>query len=252
MILVIYSGNKFQQTISQCLSKHGYVHDAVSNFQSASSLLAAQHYSLVIAESHGSVMCLRRIESLVADNPESWVMAVESERHAWLGEPADEAVDEADYYEVGVDDYLAGPFCERMFCARIRSHMRRSMPSQEGIRTSLESDERIEIGPLKVDQRYHSVTINGQVLSLTAREFTLLDYFCRHPNQVFSRNQLLSEVWGYNHEGYEHTVNTHINRLRTKLDKVNSIENGGQLVETVWGVGYKLNINGYTQKALSA
>jgi DNA-binding response OmpR family regulator len=75
---------------------------------------------------------------------------------------------------------------------------------------------------------------------------------CRHSNQVFSRNQLLSEVWGYNHEGYEHTVNTHINRLRTKLDKINSIENGGQLVETVWGVGYKLNVNGYIAKALIA
>jgi len=58
---------------------------------------------------------------------------------------------------------------------------------------------------------------------------------------------------GYNHEGYEHTVNNHINRLRTKLDKINSIENGGQLVETVWGVGYyKLNVNGYIAKALIA
>ena len=252
MILIIYSGNKFQQTISQCLSKQSFLYDAVSNFQSAASLLAAQHYSLVVVESHGSLVCLNRIKHLVDSNPESWVMAVESEKLALSNERPDEAVDEADYYEVGVDDYLAGPFCERMFSARIRSHMRRSMPYLEGARTLQESDERIEIGPLKVDQRYHSVTINGQVLSLTAREFTLLDYFCRHPNQVFSRNQLLSEVWGYNHEGYEHTVNTHINRLRTKLDKVNSIENGGQLVETVWGVGYKLNINGYTAKALSA
>jgi len=57
---------------------------------------------------------------------------------------------------------------------------------------------------------------------------------------------------GYNHEGYEHTVNNHINRLRTKLDKINSIENGGQLVETVWGVGYKLNVNGCITKALIA
>ena len=152
----------------------------------------------------------------------------------------------------GVDDYLSGPFNERMFSARIQSHMRRSIPHQEQFRASHDIEGSIEVGPLKVDQRYHSVTINGQVLSLTAREFTLLDYFCRHPNQVFSRNQLLSEVWGYNHEGYEHTVNTHINRLRSKLDKINSIENGGQLVETVWGVGYKLNINGYIARALSA
>jgi DNA-binding response OmpR family regulator len=63
---------------------------------------------------------------------------------------------------------------------------------------------------------------------------------------------LLSDVWGYNHEGYEHTVNTHINRLRNKLDSVTGIDNGGQLVETVWGVGYKLNVTDYVVKALSS
>ena len=250
MILLIYSGNKFQQNISQCLGKHCFLHDAVSNFHSAESLLRAQHYSLVIVESHRNVMCHQRIKHLVETAPESWVMAVESDET--VIQEADHAVDEANYYEAGVDDYLSGPFNERMFSARIRSHMRRSIPHQEQFRASRDIEESIEVGPLKVDQRYHSVTINGQVLSLTAREFTLLDYFCRHPNQVFSRNQLLSEVWGYNHEGYEHTVNTHINRLRSKLDKINSIENGGQLVETVWGVGYKLNINGYIARALSA
>lgn len=250
MILLIYSGNKFQQNISQCLGKHCFLHDAVSNFHSAESLLRAQHYSLVIVESHRNVMCHQRIKNLVETAPESWVMAVESDET--VIQEADHAVDEANYYEAGVDDYLSGPFNERMFSARIRSHMRRSIPHQEQFRASQDIEESIEVGPLKVDQRYHSVTINGQVLSLTAREFTLLDYFCRHPNQVFSRNQLLSEVWGYNHEGYEHTVNTHINRLRSKLDKINSIENGGQLVETVWGVGYKLNINGYKARALSA
>ena len=250
MILLIYSGNKFQQNISQCLGKHCFLHDAVSNFHSAESLLRAQHYSLVIVESHRNVMCHQRIKNLVETAPESWVMAVESDET--VVQEADHAVDEANYYEAGVDDYLSGPFNERMFSARIRSHMRRSIPHQEQFRASQDIEGSIEVGPLKVDQRYHSVTINGQVLSLTAREFTLLDYFCRHPNQVFSRNQLLSEVWGYNHEGYEHTVNTHINRLRSKLDKINSIENGGQLVETVWGVGYKLNINGYIARALSA
>ena len=250
MILIIYSGNKFQQHISQCLSKNSFLHDAVSNFYSAASLLKAQHYSLIIVESHRCVKCLQRIKSLVDSNPESWVVAVESD--VTTPSERDEGVDEANYYEAGVDDYVSGPYDERMFSARIRSHMRRSMPNLDSSRVADSGDERIEIGPLQVDQRYHSVTINGQLLALTAREFTLLNYFCRHPNQVFSRNQLLSEVWGYNHEGYEHTVNTHINRLRTKLDKVNSIENGGQLVQTVWGVGYKLNINGYTAKALSA
>ncbi|MEC9024287.1 MAG: DNA-binding response regulator, partial [Pseudomonadota bacterium] len=156
MILIIYSGNKFQQNISQCLSKHSFLYDAVSNFQSAESLLKAQHYSLVIVESHGNIICLNRIKGLVDTNPESWVMAVESD--AMTDDVADEEVDEANYYEVGVDDYLSGPFDARMFTARIRSHMRRSMPSQEHLRPSQGSEERIEIGPLKIDQRFHSVT----------------------------------------------------------------------------------------------
>ncbi len=79
--------------------------------------------------------------------------------------------------------------------------------------------------------------VDEREIELTAREFELLLYLCRHPGRVFSRLQLLDQVWGYNHEGYEHTVNTHINRLRSKLepDPANP-----RYVVTVWGVGYKL------------
>ena len=248
MILVIYSDNQFQQTITQCLSEHAFLHDVVSNYQSAMSLLSAQHYSLVIVQSHADQSCLSRIRSLVSNNPDCWVMSVEGRVDVDIPMPADEA----DYFEAGVDDYLQGPFNERVFMARIRSNMRGSMPSLDNGTALNTGDDSIEIGPLKVDHRYHSVTLGGHTLSLTAREFALLDYFCRHPNQVFSRNQLLTAVWGYNHEGYEHTVNTHINRLRNKLDNVSVPLNGGQLVQTVWGVGYKLNVERFVGKALSA
>ncbi|BFT29257.1 hypothetical protein D210916BOD24_04330 [Alteromonas sp. D210916BOD_24] len=245
MILVIHRTNEFQKIITGCLSNQRFLHDVVSSFHCAHSLLKAQHYSLIIVETFKGSDCVTRFSELVRSHPDSWVMAVECNAIA-----TDSAsVDEVEYFDVGVDDYLKGPFNERAFIARIRSHMRRSMPSLcSNLGTQL-SDERIEIGPLRVDPRYHSVTLNGQTLPLTAREFTLLDYFCRHPNQVFSRHQLLNAVWGYNHEGYEHTVNSHINRLRAKLDKVQSIENGARLVQTVWGVGYKLNVSGYVAKA---
>ena len=97
MILIIYSGNKFQQNISQCLSKHSFLYDAVSNFQSAESLLKAQHYSLVIVESHGNIICLNRIKGLVDTNPESWVMAVESD--AMTDDVADEEVDDHEVHQ---------------------------------------------------------------------------------------------------------------------------------------------------------
>ena len=75
-----------------------------------------------------------------------------------------------------------------------------------------------------------------QPLELTAKEFELLWFFVSSPGTVFSRSDLLDKVWGYGHVGYEHTVNSHINRLRTKLD---SISEQGSLIETVWGVGYR-------------
>ena len=248
MILVINRTNKFQKMITESLSNQGFLYDVVSSFHCAKSLLKAQLYSLIIVETSAHPDCVCRFSELVESSPDSWIMAVECSDIS----SRSDGIDEVTFFDVGVDDYLCGPFNERAFVARLRSHMRRSMPSLCNNMQSELSGERIEIGPLKVDPRYHIVTLNGQTLSLTAREFTLLDYFCRHPNQVFSRNQLLNAVWGYNHEGYEHTVNSHINRLRAKLEKVKTIENGAGLVQTVWGVGYKLNVSGYVAKALTA
>jgi two-component system OmpR family response regulator len=87
-----------------------------------------------------------------------------------------------------------------------------------------------------IDVERRTVTIGGKAIELTAREFDLLLYFARHPGRVYSRTQLLDQVWGYGHDGYEHTVNSHINRLRSKieLDPANP-----RYVLTVWGVGYK-------------
>jgi DNA-binding response OmpR family regulator len=80
------------------------------------------------------------------------------------------------------------------------------------------------------------VFVREQEVELTAREFDLLWHFASQPGRVFSRTQLLDKVWGYNHEGYEHTVNTHINRLRGKIETDPAQP---EFVETVWGVGYR-------------
>ncbi|MEL7387831.1 MAG: response regulator transcription factor [Pseudomonadota bacterium] len=248
MILVISGANQLQQSITQCLSKHCFLYDVVSNFDSAESLLSMQRYSLIIDQSKGQASCIERIALLLQRNPDVWIMALDS-----VCKDAQSAeVDDVDYYDAGVDDYLVGPFNERVFIARIKAHMRRCMPTLNASRMQGNEEQRIEAGPFSVDLCYHRATLNGQTLELTAREFSLIEYFCRHPNQVFSRIQLLSEVWGYNHEGYEHTVNSHINRLRAKLDNISSFKNGGQLVQTVWGVGYKLDVTGHVTSALSA
>ena len=92
-----------------------------------------------------------------------------------------------------------------------------------------------------IDVREHKVTHREQEVELTAREFDLLVHFALHPGQVFRRSELLDQVWGYGHEGYEHTVNSHINRLRAKLEDE---RNSPSPIVTVWGVGYKFAAEG--------
>ena len=87
-----------------------------------------------------------------------------------------------------------------------------------------------------IDTAKRRVAVQGREVELTAREFDLLLFFVRHPGRVFSRVQLLDQVWGYNHDGYEHTVNSHINRLRAKIE---SDPSKPRYILTVWGVGYK-------------
>jgi DNA-binding response OmpR family regulator len=101
-----------------------------------------------------------------------------------------------------------------------------------------DAGERIEVGSLLIDVCGRNVSIDNQAVELTAKEFDLLLYFARHPGRVFSRGQLLDQVWGYSHNGYEHTVNSHINRLRKKIELGLT---QARYIETVWGVGYRFN-----------
>jgi len=97
----------------------------------------------------------------------------------------------------------------------------------------------IYAGPLSIDPARREVRLRGQAVELTAREFDLLEYLARHPGRVFRRAELLDGVWGYGHEGYEHTVNSHINRLRAKIERDPSHP---EIIVTVWGVGYKFGV----------
>ncbi len=136
--------------------------------------------------------------------------------------------------EVGADDYITKPFSIPELLARIKAQFRSiealAQPKAE------QDKEDIKAGDMAIHLANRTVSIAGKNIELTAREFDLLVYFAKHPGQVFTRNQLLDHVWGYQFEGYEHTVNTHINRLRIKIeqDPANPF-----YILTVWGVGYK-------------
>ena len=139
--------------------------------------------------------------------------------------------------ETGADDYLTKPFSVLELVARIRALFRR-IENIQGSQLNAPTDF-IEAGPLRIDAQRREVILDGNLVELTAREFDLLNHFVRHPGRVFRRADLLDSVWGYGHEGYEHTVNSHINRLRAKIENNPS---SPEMIVTVWGVGYKFAV----------
>ncbi|BBA44715.1 two component transcriptional regulator [Burkholderia contaminans] len=164
----------------------------------------------------------RRARAMTRYTPIIITSARSSEVHRILG------------LELGADDYLAKPFSVLELVARVKALLRRV--------DALARDSRIDAGTLDVaglaiDPIAREASVDGARIDLTPREFDLLYFFARHPGKVFSRMDLLNAVWGYQHEGYEHTVNTHINRLRAKIeaDPAEPVR-----ILTVWGRGYKL------------
>ena len=138
--------------------------------------------------------------------------------------------------EAGADDYLIKPFSVPELVARVNAIFRRV----EQYTRSADQDETetLQFGHLCVDPDKRQVLLGESCVELTAKEFDLLWYFARNPERVYTRSQLLNNVWGYGHDGYEHTVNSHINRLRAKIEADPAKP---QFDITIWGVGYKFS-----------
>jgi DNA-binding response OmpR family regulator len=136
--------------------------------------------------------------------------------------------------ELGADDYLTKPFSIRELIARVKALQRRVDALSK--REAPADAKLLAFGDLRIDVEKRKVTLHGEVIDLTAKEFDLLLQFARHPGRVYTRAQLLDLVWGYGHDGYEHTVNSHINRLRSKIERDHA---NPSFILTVWGVGYK-------------
>jgi DNA-binding response OmpR family regulator len=139
--------------------------------------------------------------------------------------------------ELGADDYLGKPFSVLELVARAKALLRRVAPPREAAQAQAhDASECFGVGPLQIDTARREVIAHGRQVELTAKEFDLLLHFARAPGRVMTRLQLLQQVWGYSHSGYEHTVNSHINRLRAKIE---ADPNHPEIIETVWGVGYR-------------
>lgn len=135
--------------------------------------------------------------------------------------------------EMGADDYVTKPFSPLALMARIKAVTRRYSPQKE----SMQEDGIIETTHFKINHNTREVLLDGKpIANLTPKEFDLLYHFAQHPKQVFSREQLLDNVWGYDFYGDDRTVDVHIKRLRTKIAKDNQ-----PFFHTVWGVGYRFD-----------
>ncbi|WP_158735280.1 response regulator transcription factor [Alteribacillus sp. YIM 98480] len=139
-------------------------------------------------------------------------------------------------FEVGTDDYIVKPFSPREVILRVKALLRRSS-STKFLQTETQAKDVLVFPHLTIDNDAHRVTANNEIISLTPKEYELLLYLAQAPDKVFSREQLLKDVWNYDFFGDLRTVDTHIKRLREKLSKVS--QEAADMISTVWGVGYK-------------
>lgn len=136
--------------------------------------------------------------------------------------------------EFGADDYLTKPFSIREFIARVKAIFRRT----DILSRNSDDNKKISFDNLVIETENRKVILNDERIELTPKEFDLLHLMASHPGRSYSREQLLNQIWGYQFSGYDHTVNSHINRLRSKIEA--DVSNPKYIL-TTWGIGYRFN-----------
>lgn len=227
-ILLVEDQIDIAENIVLHLTDHHFQVKHVIEGQLAICTMQQQVYDLVILDlvlpdMDGLEIC-RRIRSLEIYMPILMLSSKASELERVLG------------LEMGADDYLTKPFSMLELLARVKAIFRRI----EALKDPVEQEilEAINYKSLSIYSSKREVYLKKRLLNLTAKEFDLLIFFAKNPGKVFTRSDLLDAVWGYSYNGYEHTVNSHINRLRSKIEE--DITNP-EYIQTVWGVGYKFS-----------
>jgi len=225
-ILIIEDNRDLAHLLENHLRDLAFKVDVVFDGPAGLARAGTEHYDLVILDLmlpglDGMEVC-RRLRRGPAYTPILMLTAKSSEMDRVLG------------LEIGADDYVTKPFSIRELLARVKAILRRVEELTDGGGEAAPAV--IRAADLELDPAKRVARCGGQTVDLTAKEFDLLLHFARNPGKVYTRSQLLDKVWGYGHDGYEHTVNSHINRLRAKIEKDPAHP---VYILTVWGVGYK-------------
>ena len=226
-LLLVEDDDAIADALRLHLEQAGYRLHRESNGQHALAAIDRQRWDLVLLDlmlpgADGWDVC-RHLRARHADVPVIMLSARSAEAHRILG------------LELGADDYLAKPFSMLELVARVRALLRRI----EQTRSAPASAQQLRFGSFRLDIARRELQQDGRALSLTLREFDLLHFLARHAGRTFSRSELLQRVWGAGFDGYEHTVNSHINRLRTKVE---DDPREPRRIVTVWGVGYRFDV----------
>lgn len=224
-VLIIEDDREISKIISVNIEDLGMTTEIASNGREGLDRALSGDFSLIILDIMlprlDGVSVLRELRSSDPELPVLMLTARDSELDRVLG------------LELGADDYMTKPFSIRELTARVKALLRRS---KLGSQNQTHQKEILSIGGLNLDMDKRIALLDNKEIELTVKEFDLLSLFMKNPGRAYSRTDLLSLVWGYQFEGYEHTVNTHINRLRGKIEK----DAGSPLyLKTVWGVGYR-------------
>ena len=232
-ILVVDDERTIREVLRRYLELEGFAVTEAETGPQALSILGSLKPDLIILDimlpGVDGFSITRRLRQPAERNP----LRIEGDIPIILLTARGSEIDRVAGLELGADDYVTKPFSPRELVARVKTVLRRTAPD------AIESATPLRQAGLQLDPRSRSVSVDGRALSLTAKEFDLLYFLMRHPRHVFTRGQLLDQVWGYEFYGDESTVTVHVRRLREKLEAVPSKPS---YIQTVWGVGYKLDL----------
>jgi len=220
-ILVVDDEVRMRTLIRDFLAKKGYtVLEAGDGVEALDLFFAEKNIALVILD-------------VMMPNMDGWQTCKELRAYSKVPiimlTAKGEEQDELQGFEMGVDEYITKPFSPKILVARVEALLRRSYGDVD--------EQILEAGGIRIDMSAHSVTIDGEPIELSYKEFELLSYFIENKGIALSREKILNNVWNYDYFGDARTIDTHVKKLRSKMGSK------GDMIKTIWGMGYKLSVD---------